>query len=652
MFADTGMTLPNSIAGWQQYSDKKPAAKTPQPPPQEGKSQLDSKTSVSTENSPKKGRVPPGKKKKGSKAKKEKPPKKRLTQCQRIARDSAEYLKDATFLFIYNDYEDDMEGVGLAMTHTTPQAATAHDKDNDEVIKAYHRLRDNDDQEANVDLGHKYNLMTLQGLKDFIKYDDLLDEEDHEEEAFVDQYETDKDNRIPGSPRIITRPAEGEVERVFCLNKLCAPYIFEQTKQQVEVTLGEGSAEEMTLVMLGYKQLFNMLSSERKLPAGENNDVLERLFTRFGDLIFFPNPDHLPTAKTFWNRMSDLQKINKNIHMCPPLSHLLAIVDPVNTWMKDLQHQECPGIVNEYLLKTYPYSDVPTDDWATQSWNDFFEEAKNELVQVNDDREEWGSNPSCSEEYLMKNGVVMKMYGNRVARGGQCVYRLVPRRATEGTGHQEPIIVDLFSICDPATVVNGEDGVFPTPLSLILKTQGQKMSGVTATAHAKIEAWMEGYKLESETHNYGRIYGQSIARMGSVYQKRSDGKLRADKVGPFPRKLIDKIPVAGKDEDKAFTAQVYNSLEEVGIKMHKCLPIRLDTVVEMRFGTKGAKIGTLTSWGIFPAFTMENVTNANSYIIQESAKSIVDYIHWHVGNKSWPREHKRLDLGTTPTKGG
>ena len=73
MFADMGMTLPNSIAGWQQQSDKKPAAKTSQPPPQEGKSQLDSKTSVSTENSPKKGRVPPGKKKKGSKAKKEKP---------------------------------------------------------------------------------------------------------------------------------------------------------------------------------------------------------------------------------------------------------------------------------------------------------------------------------------------------------------------------------------------------------------------------------------------------------------------------------------------------------------------------------------------------------------------------------------------------
>jgi len=175
------------------------------------------------------------------------------------------------------------------------------------------------------------------------------------------------------------------------------------------------------------------------------------------------------------------------------------------------------------------------------------------------------------------------------------------------------------------------------------------MPRTTLTAYSKIEAWVEGYKLESETHNYGRICGKAIAKMGSVYQKRSEGKLRADKVGPFPQKLTDKLPVAGKDNDKAHTVQVYDSLEEVGVKMHKCLPLRFDTVVEMRFGSKGAKIPTLTSWGVFPASTMDNVTNANSYIIQESAKSVVDFLHWHVGNKSWPKEHRRLNQRKMPS---
>jgi len=68
--------------------------------------------------------------------------------------------------------------------------------------------------------------------------------------------------------------------------------------------------------------------------------------------------------------------------------------------------------------------------------------------------------------------------------------------------------------------------------------------------------------------------------MGAVHQKRSEGKLRADKVGTFPQKLTDKIPVAGRDTDQAFATQVYLSLEEVGLKMHRHLPIRIDAVVE------------------------------------------------------------------------
>ena len=50
-------------------------------------------------------------------------------------------------------------------------------------------------------------------------------------------------------------------------------------------------------------------------------------------------------------------------------------------------------------------------------------------------------------------------HGNRVDRGGQAVHHLIPRRAIEGTRHQEPLMADLFNICDPKTVLNGEDGL-------------------------------------------------------------------------------------------------------------------------------------------------------------------------------------------------
>jgi len=108
--------------------------------------------------------------------------------------------------------------------------------------------------------------------------------------------------------------------------------------------------------------------------------------------------------------------------------------------------------------------------------------------------DKWCSDPNLPEECVMENGVVVKMHGNRVARGRQSVYLLIPRRAVKGNDHEEPVIANLFNMCDPATALNGADGTFPTPLSLIRKTQGQKMPGQNATAYAKIEAWMDGYK--------------------------------------------------------------------------------------------------------------------------------------------------------------
>jgi len=68
------------------------------------------------------------------------------------------------------------------------------------------------------------------------------------------------------------------------------------------------------------------------------------------------------------------------------------------------------------------------------------------------------------------------------------------KKSRKGNDHEEPVIANLFNMCDPATALNGADGTFPTPLSLIRKTQGQKMPGQNATAYAKIEAWMDGYK--------------------------------------------------------------------------------------------------------------------------------------------------------------
>jgi len=583
------------------------------------------------------------KKNRGKKNQKEKPSKKRLTPYQRISRDSCNFLKDATLLFIYNDKDDDEKDEGgLAMSRAKAKIVTAHAKDNDAVIQAYNEFGVSAIPDFNCDLAKKLNLMTLQGIKDFIRYDQLLEDE-ASDDAFVSQYEKAYENRALNCEKVIKTEEEGETRRVHCLNKFCAPYIFEKTKEAVAKELGD-DIEEMSIALLSYSSLFNIillekrLQSEKKLPTHTPVNVIERLISRFGDVLFFPDPDDLPTGPSFWKRITDLQAREKNVHIYPPLSHLLSLVDPVNHWLKDLQKKENPGVVNDYLLKTFLSSDTPTEFWATQSWNVFFTVAVAELVEFNSKRPEWGENPLCSEEHMMQNGIVLKMYGNRVARGGESVYLLIPKQDDSGTGCQDPMIAELFNICDLSSVLNDSDGVFPTPFALIEKTQGPKLRGRTSTAYCKIEAWMDGYQQDSETHNYGRINGEAIAKIGTVYHKRGmDGKLRAEKVGPFPRKLVDKIGVAGRDSDKAFTAQVYEVMEEAGLEMHRHLPIRIDAVIEKRFGNKGAKIGTLTSWKIFPCLTMENVTNANSYIIQESASSIVDFVLYHLGNDSWPR---------------
>ena len=455
------------VEGGEPDLDTKPAATGKGP-------DLDKKPAA--KKSPK---VPPKRAKK--KEVEENDPKKKLTPKQRGERNAAQQLGKTRFLAIFDDTPFAKQDITIHLDREGGPDLKKSSLDIPNVPYACHAYAKLAPETQNVCLGELFNLDSKIGVKEYMKwskrckrrevvFDPLLSKlepQTEEEEKEIAQHRKQIINKLtlirrvhhlpPHKDTPATAPPESS-QVLHCFNQLIVPHVLQGIKARVESIAGPGSADNAVVHFLSVSWLKKM----KNLEIEKGRMIFKHVLFDYADVLLLCRPDNMAMKMKWWTELAQVL-VEKEINVYPPMKNLLNYMNPhaEDSWHFLLRELPRPGVVSEDWCCVFPNQNLTTETWRKATWEHVFKMAMKRLIKTQEGKEDNVKNHHCTEHYIMKHGMAIKMIGKPVPiHHGRAVYCLQPVTLPGEKEPTVPLRAALFNVREPDKILTDPPHVF------------------------------------------------------------------------------------------------------------------------------------------------------------------------------------------------